>query len=323
MAQKYIYFFGGGEADADASPEMIELLGNKGAQLHEMTAMGLPVPPGFTISTELCAYFFENKGELPADLWKQAREYMHRIEKITGSKFGDSTADPLLVSARSGAAVSMPGMMDTILNIGLTEAAVNSYIERHNGSDESRRFILDCYRRLYEMFGENVYGIAKEDFRDIFDGLKKKAGAKEDIELGSAELAELIRKYKELYKKQGVTLPQDSFEQLQMAIKAVEESAMGEKARNYRKAEGLPEKIYTGVNVQAMVYGNENAVDCGTGVGFTRDPATGVKSRTNPYGEFLLGGQGEDVVSGRRNVLPISQMKKSVPKNRVKCRLTV
>ncbi|MFH1638825.1 MAG: pyruvate, phosphate dikinase [Chloroflexota bacterium] len=313
MSRKSLYFFGKGEAEGNASPEMVELLGGKGAHLHEMTAMGLPVPPGFTISTEVCAYYFNHDGRLPDGLLGEVREYTHQIEQITGSKFGDTTNDPLLVSARSGAAVSMPGMMETILNLGLTDKCVSRYIERHGSEEGPRRFILDCYRRLFEMFGENVYGISKESFRFIFDSLKAEVAVLEDTLLTSAHLEMLVGRYRKLYQKNNRELPQDPFLQLEAAIRAVEESAMGEKARSYVRDNNLPEMTCTGVNVQTMVYGNENNTDCGTGVGFTRDPVTGIKDREDPYGEFLLGGQGEDVVSGRRNVFPIKEMKKAVP----------
>ncbi len=309
---KLIYFFGGGKAEGDASPEMNELLGGKGAHLHEMTKLGLPVPPGFTICTRVCEYYMEHGGELPPGLFGEVKSYMRRVEGIVGSKLGDTEADPLLVSARSGAPVSMPGMMETILNLGLTDKCVANYIARHGKEEYARRFILDCYRRLYEMFGENVYDLSKETFHGIFDALKDAAGVKEETELNSAHLESLINQYRDVYKKHDIELPQDPYVQLELAIKAVEKSATGEKARNYCRDNHLPEKTYTGVNVQTMVYGNENAYNCGTGVGFTRDPSTGIKDRENPYGEFLLGGQGEDVVSGRRNVSPLSEMKTSV-----------
>jgi pyruvate,orthophosphate dikinase len=310
---KLIYFFGGGAAEGDASPKMNELLGGKGAHLHEMTKLGLPVPPGFTICTRVCEYGTEHGGELPPGLMGQVKSYMHRVEDIVGSQFGDSEADPLLVSARSGAPVSMPGMMETILNLGLTDKCIASYISRHGKEEYSRRFILDCYRRLYEMFGENVYSLSKETFHGIFDELKEQVGVKEDTQLNSSHIESLIEKYKKVYQEHNIELPQDPYVQLELAIKAVEKSATGEKARNYIRDNKLPEKTYTGVNVQTMVYGNENAYNCGTGVGFTRDPSTGIQDKQNPYGEFLLGGQGEDVVSGRRNVSPLSEMKKSVP----------
>ena len=313
MGKKLIYFWGDGGAIANTSDEMISLLGNKGAQLYEMTNMGMPVPPGFTITTDVCGYYFENDGQLPEGLTEQIRANISRLEQVTGYKFGDIEQDPLLVSARSGAAVSMPGMMETILNLGLTDKCVDAYIERHSNREQPKKFILDCQRRLYGMFGENVHGIEKEKFRKIFDSLKVKAKVQEDTLLTSSDLQILVEKYKELYKENGKELPQDPFQQLIDAIKAVEESAMGEKARNYRRAEGLPEKVWTGINIQTMVYGNENTTNCCAGVGFTRDPSTGIKNRENPYGEFLLGSQGEDVVSGSRNVSPISHMKQSIP----------
>ena len=313
MDKKFIYFFGEGQAEGDASDEMIRLLGNKGAQLQGMTKIGLPVPPGFTITTDVCDYYFEHDGQLPEGLVEQVRANISRLEQVTGYRFVDIEQDPLLVSARSGAAVSMPGMMETILNIGLSDKCVDAYIERHGNKEQPKKFILDCQRRLYEMFGQNVYGIEREKFRKIFDGFKEEAGIQEETLLTSSHLQTIVTKYKQLYKENGKELPQDPLQQLTDAVKAVEESAMGEKARNYRKAEGLPEKVGTGVNIQTMVYGNENITDCGTGVGFTRDPSTGINNRQNPYGEFLLGGQGEDVVSGSRNVFSISHMKQSVP----------
>jgi len=313
MGKKLTYFFSDGKAEGNASDEMIRLLGNKGAQLHEMTNMGLPVPPGFTISTDVCGYYFENDGQFPDGLTEQIRANISRLEQVIGYKFGDIEQDPLLVSARSGAAVSMPGMMETILNLGLSDRCVDAYIRRHGEQEQPKRFILDCQRRLYEMFGENVYGIERGKFRKIFDALKEEVEVQEDTLLTSSDLQMLVEKYKELYKESGKELPQDSFQQLIDAVKAVEESATGEKARNYRQAEGLPEKVWTAVNIQTMVYGNENATICCSGVGFTRDPSTGIKNRENPYGEFLFGGQGEDVVSGSRNVFPLYHVKQSVP----------
>ncbi len=313
MDKKLIYFFGEGKAEGDASDEMIKLLGNKGGQLQGMTKMGLPVPPGFTIITDVCNYYFEHDSQLPEGLDEQVKANMNRLEKVTGYGFGDFKREPLLVSARSGAAVSMPGMMETILNIGLTDKCVDAYIERHGNKEQPKKFILDCQRRLYEMFGQNVYGIEREKFRKIFDGFKDEAGVREDTLLTSSHLQTVVTRYKQLYKENSKELPQDPIRQLIDAIRAVEESAMGEKARNYRKAEKLPEKVWTGVSIQTMVYGNENTTDCGTGVGFTRDPSTGIRDEGNPYGEFLLGGQGEDVVSGIRNVFPITHMKQAVP----------
>jgi len=313
MGKKLIYFFGDGKAEGNASDEMAEVLGNKGAQLHEMTNMGLPVPPGFTISTDVCGYYFENDGQFPEGLTEQIRVNINRLEQVTGYKFGDIEQDPLLVSARSGATVSMPGMMETILNLGLTDKCVDAYIKRHGDREQPKKFILDCQRRLYEMFGGNVYGIERKRFRTIFDSLKEEVGVQEDTLLTSSDLQVLVEQYKELYKENGKELPQDHFQQLHEAIKGIEESAMGEKARNYRKAEKLSEKVWTGVNIQTMVYGNENTINCCAGVGFTRDPSTGIKNRENPYGEFLLGGQGEDVVSGSRNVFPLSHMEQSIP----------
>ncbi|MFC2047976.1 pyruvate, phosphate dikinase [Chloroflexota bacterium] len=313
MGKQFIYFFGGGKAEGSASDGEIKLLGNKGAQIHEMTNMGLPVPPGFTISTDVCGYYFENDSQLPEGLTEQIRANISRLEQVTGYKFGDIEQAPLLVSARSGAAISMPGMMETILNLGLSDKCVDAYIERHGNKEQPKKFILDCQRRLYEMFGGNVYGIEREKFRKIFDALKEEVGVQEDTLLASSDLQILVEKYKELYKENGKELPQAPFQQLIDAIKAIEESAMGEKARNYRRAEGLPEKIWTAVNIQTMVYGNENTTNCCAGVGFTRDPSTGIKDGENPYGEFLLGGQGEDVVSGSRNVFPILHMRQSVP----------
>ncbi len=317
MTDKYICTFQDEIEGTDE--ERRERLGNKGDQLGRMARLGLPVPPGFTITTDACRLYFEQGDSFPEKIRGEVQRNIHSLEKIAGARLGDTENDPLLVSVRSGAAISMPGMMETILNVGLNDENVEAYIRRHEQTeqhekgDQHKKFILDCQRRLYEMFGENVYGIKKEEFRRIFDGLKDKAGVEEETLLASDHLRALLEEYAVLYQHHGKALPQDPFHQLELAIKAVEESAMGEKARNYRRAEGLPEKVYTAVNVQAMVFGNENAVDCGTGVGFTRDPATGIKDKDNPYGEFLLGGQGEDVVSGKMNVFPLSEMKKSVP----------
>ena len=307
--EKRIYFFGNGQADGNGSKGMKELLGNKGAQLHEMTKMGLPVPPGFTLTTEVGRHYFESGGQLPDGLMESVKRSIKELEKIVSLKFGDVENDPLLVSARSGAAISMPGMMETVLNIGLTDDNVNAYRERHS-SEQASKFILDSYRRLLEMFGENVHGLEKEAFRNILDDIKAEVGVNEDTKLISKHMETIVSRYKGLYSQRGKLLPQDPIQQLKEAIIAVEESSMGEKALNYRKAEGLPDKVFTGVNIQSMVYGNENTINCGTGVGFTRNPETGAKEE---YGEFLLGGQGEDVVGGRRNVHPLSAMKDLLP----------
>lgn len=306
---KLTYFFGGGTAEGDASGEMVALLGNKGAQLQEMTNMGLPVPPGFTIPTGVCRDYFEHNGQLPDGLMEDVRADVGRLEQVTGKRFGDAENDPLLVSARSGADVSMPGMMETILNLGLNDEVVRAYMQRHGHDDGAARFILDCQRRQHEMFGENALGINKEEFRGLLDGLKEEVGVKDATQLSSSHLETLVHGYKQLYEEHGKEMPQDPFRQLEAAIRAVEESAMGKKARDYRRAEKLPEKVYTGVTVQAMVYGNKNRMS-GTGVGFTRNPETG---ENVPYGEFLLGGQGEDVVGGGVNVNKLSAMEKHLP----------
>ncbi len=309
-SKRLAYFFGDGKATG-ASERMITTLGNKGCLLHDMTMDGFRVPAGFTIPTYVCEYYFENR-QLPPAMAGTVRKNIRRLEKITGYKFGDAEDDPLLVSARSGAAESMPGMMETILNIGLTDKAVSSYIQRH-GDEQSKWYILDCQRRLYEMFGENVFGIKKDEFRQALDGLKTEEDVLHENNFSPVQLEKLVTLYKALFSRYGRNMPQDPFQQLVAAVCAVEESAMGEKARNYRKVEGLPEKVYTAVTIQTMVYGNKDPDTCCTGVGFTRDPSTGKKDRENPFGEFLAGSQGEDVVSGRRTPHKLAEMRERFP----------
>ncbi len=293
---KYVYTFGNGQAEGRA--DMKDLLGGKGANLAEMNHLGLPVPPGFTISTEICTYYYANNRNYPSELKKQVADGIAYIEKLTGAKFGDSQ-NPLLVSVRSGARASMPGMMDTILNLGLNDTTVKGLIAR--SGDE--RFAYDSYRRFVAMYGDVVLDLkpqTKEDhdpFEVLLEAKKHKAGVKYDSELNAAQLKELVAEFKAIIKeRKGIAFPDDPQEQLWGAVGAVFNSWMNERANVYRRLNRIPESWGTAVNVQAMVFGNLGS-DCATGVAFTRDPATGEKVF---YGEFLVNAQGEDVVAGTR-----------------------
>lgn len=309
MAKKYVYFFGGGKAEGTA--EMKKLLGGKGANLAEMTNIGLPVPPGFTITTEVCSYYYKHNQTYPKGLEEQVKKALAKVEKLVGRKFGDPK-NPLLVSVRSGAPVSMPGMMDTILNLGLNDETVKGLIEQ----TQNERFAWDAYRRFVQMYGDVVLGLKPEskEERDPFEVLieeKKKArGVEQDIELTAEDLKELVYEFKELIKKKkGVDFPEDPWEQLWGAIGAVFRSWMNPRAVAYRKIYNIPDDMGTAVNVQTMVFGNMGN-DSGTGVAFTRNPATG---ENEFYGEFLMNAQGEDVVAGIRTPLPISKLKEVMP----------
>jgi len=309
MSRKFVYFFGAGKADGDAS--MKNLLGGKGANLAEMTRLGIPVPPGFTITTEVCSYFYSHDEQYPPELKEQVEEALHKVEEIMGQKFGDID-NPLLVSVRSGAPISMPGMMDTVLNLGLNDETVKGLIKKTN--DE--RFAYDCYRRFVAMYGDVVLGLkpaAKDDidpFEEVLDKLKKDRGVQYDNELSAEDLKELVELYKKLIKERlGVDFPETPMEQLWGAIGAVFKSWNNPRAIAYRELNDIPDDMGTAVNVQAMVFGNMGE-DSATGVAFTRNPATGENVL---YGEYLINAQGEDVVAGIRTPQPINKAQKTDP----------
>ena len=299
MENKIVYSFNEG------SKEMKGLLGGKGANLAEMTRIGLPVPFGFTITTEACNKYYEDGRKITQEVVDAIYEKLADLEQVTGKTFG-STENPLLVSVRSGAVISMPGMMDTILNLGLNDDSVEGLAKRTG----NRRFAMDSYRRFIQMFGDVVQEISKEKFDKIFDGQKEKRGVKFDVELTAEDLEEVIAGYKELVKAEtGKEFPQDPREQLIEAVKAVFRSWMNDRAILYRKLNGISGSLGTAVNVQSMVFGNMGD-DSGTGVAFTRSPSTGEKKI---FGEFLVNAQGEDVVAGVRTPMPISEMAKQFP----------
>ena len=309
MGKKFVYFFGEGQADGSA--QMKDLLGGKGANLAEMTRLGIPVPPGFTISTEVCTYYYRNKGKYPEGLEEEVREALARLEKIMGRRFGDPEK-PLLVSVRSGAAVSMPGMMDTVLNLGLNDTTVEG-LAKETGDP---RFAYDCYRRFLSMYGDVVLGLKPESeddidpFEEIIDQLKKSRGVEFDNQLQAEDLKKLVQRYKELIrKKTGRDFPQEPMDQLWGAIGAVFGSWDNPRAIAYRELNGIPDDMGTAVNVQSMVFGNMGD-DCATGVAFTRNPATGENVL---YGEYLVNAQGEDVVAGIRTPQPINKAQKTDP----------
>ena len=289
----------------EGSKEMRNLLGGKGAGLAEMTRIGLPVPSGFTITTEVCNEYYREGGKLPEGLKDEILEYLNRLENKVNKKFG-SKDNPLLVSVRSGAPVSMPGMMDTILNLGLNDETVKGLEEL----TKDKRFAYDSYRRFISMFGNVVMGIKHEKFEEILEDVKKKYNVKYDSEIPVEGLIEIVNRYKELYKKEtGEDFPQDPYEQLMMAVEAVFKSWNNKRAIEYRRIYKIPETLGTAVNIQMMVFGNAG-YDSGTGVGFTRDPSTG---ENKLYGEYLLNAQGEDVVAGIRTPKPIDELKKDIP----------
>ncbi len=301
-ATKYVYFFGGSKADGNG--KMKDELGGKGAGLAEMTNAGLPVPPGFTIQTEACREYMR-LGHVSEEVDRQMEEALAHLEKLQGQKLG-SGENPLLVSVRSGAKFSMPGMMDTILNLGLNDESVEALARRSNNP----RFAADSYRRLIQMFGNVVLEIPKSAFDEVFDAKKKKKKAKLDTDLDAKALKEVIEEYKKVVKKHAKReFPQDPHEQLVMARDAVFRSWQNERAKHYRRINNIDDMLGTAVNVQAMVFGNLGETS-GTGVGFTRNPATGVKEF---YGEFLMNAQGEDVVAGIRTPVPISELQKIMP----------
>jgi len=304
MAQKRVYFFGGGRAEGNA--KMKELLGGKGANLAEMTNLGVPVPPGFTISTSVCAEYNKRKGKWPAGLQEEVDKNVHKLERTMGAKLGDPNR-PLLVSVRSGAAVSMPGMMDTVLNLGLNDDVIAGIIKK----TKNPRFAYDIYRRFIDMFGDVVMGCGHEHFEHVIDAAKKKAKVKMDNELSADQLKAVVDQYKKVYKKHvGRMFPQNGREQLKHAVNAVFDSWDTPRAVKYRKLNNITGLLGTAVNVQTMVFGNMGD-DCGTGVCFTRNPSTGKKEF---YGEFLMNAQGEDVVAGIRTPLPLKKLNRIMPK---------
>jgi pyruvate, orthophosphate dikinase len=299
---KYVYFFGGGKADGNG--KMKDVLGGKGAGLAEMTNAGLPVPPGFTIQTEACREYMRHNA-VPREVDRQMEAALHRLEELQGQKLGQGE-NPLLVSVRSGAKFSMPGMMDTILNLGLNDRSVEALAKRSN----SPRFAYDSYRRLIQMFGNVVLEIDKAAFEEVFDAKKKQKKAKLDTDLDAKALKEVIEEYKKVVKKHAKRdFPQDPHEQLIMARDAVFRSWNNERAKHYRRINNISDDLGTAVNVQAMVFGNLGETS-GTGVGFTRNPAIGTKEF---YGEFLLNAQGEDVVSGVRTPVHILELERIMP----------
>jgi pyruvate,orthophosphate dikinase len=300
---KFVYSFGEGKAEGNGG--MKDELGGKGAGLAEMTNAGLPVPPGFTISTQTCREYYKAGNRVPAEVETQMAEALNRLQRDLGQKLGDA-ANPLLVSVRSGAKFSMPGMMDTILNLGLNDATVEGLAKRA----KNPRFAYDSYRRLIQMFGSVVLEIPKSEFEKVFDGQKKKRRVKLDTELTADDLKAVIAGYKQVVKKTtGREFPQDTMEQLAMARDAVFRSWFNDRAKHYRRMNNISDDLGTAVNVQAMVFGNLGETS-GTGVGFTRNPATGEKEF---YGEFLMNAQGEDVVAGIRTPVPIKELQKLMP----------
>ena len=301
--EKYVYFFGGGKADGNGA--MKDALGGKGAGLAEMTNAGLPVPPGFTIVTSACRLYFQNGNQTPAEILAQKDEALAKLEALQGQELGDAK-DPLLVSVRSGAKFSMPGMMDTVLNLGMNDKVVEVFARKtHNP-----RFAYDSYRRFIQMFGNVVMEIPKQKFEHVFDGQKKKKKVKLDTQLTAEDLKQVIAEYKQVVRKEGgKDFPQDPQVQLNMAIEAVFRSWYNPRAQTYRCLNKISDDLGTAVNVQTMVFGNLGDTS-GTGVGFTRDPATGAKEF---YGEFLMNAQGEDVVAGVRTPVPIKELEKIMP----------
>src|SRR6187455_627840 len=310
---KYVYTWGNKKADGDGS--MKPLLGGKGANLAEMTRIGLPVPPGFTITTEVCTYYYANKRTYPKVLQVQMEAGVANMEKIMGCKFGATSGMPLLVAVRSGARDSMPGMMDTILNLGLNDQTVLSLA----AATKNERFAWDCYRRFIQMYGDVVMGVQKspdedhEPFEVVIHSLKHERYHEDvdDPKLTTADLKELVVRFKKLVRERtGKDFPADPWKQLDGAIGAVFGSWMNDRAIVYRRKYNIPSEWGTAVHVQAMVYGNTGETS-GSGVAFTRNPANGTKEF---YGEFLINAQGEDVVAGVRTPEPVAELKKQMPK---------
>ncbi|MCJ7586580.1 MAG: pyruvate, phosphate dikinase, partial [Candidatus Aminicenantes bacterium] len=310
MAKKYVYFFGAGKAEGNK--DMKGLLGGKGANLAEMAGIGLPVPPGFTVSTEVCDLFYKNKKRVPEDVKREVEKNLKRLEKTAGQGFGDPK-NPLLVSVRSGARASMPGMMDTILNLGLNGKTAAALIAKTRNA----RFVYDSYRRFVQMYGDVVLGlkpVAKDDidpFEAIIESKKRQRRIENDVDLTAEDLRDLVARFKAAIKqKTGHDFPEDPREQLWGAIGAVFGSWDNERAIAYRKMYDIPDSWGTAVNVQLMVFGNMGN-DSGTGVAFTRDAASGENTF---YGEYLMNAQGEDVVAGIRTPLPIADLRRDDPK---------
>ncbi len=304
MAEKRVYFFGGGKADGNA--KMKEFLGGKGANLAEMTNIGVPVPPGFTIGTMVCSEYYKSGGKWPDGLQAEVDENLAKLEEAMNARLGDPD-NPLLVSVRSGAAVSMPGMMDTVLNLGLNDEVIEGIIKK----TKNPRFAYDIYRRFIDMFGDVVMGCDHEYFEEVIHTAKKKAKVELDNELSAEQLKEVVDKYKSVYKEHvGELFPQDGRVQLRHAIDAVFGSWMIPRAVRYRELNNITGLLGTAVNVQAMVFGNMG-YDCGTGVCFTRNPSNGEKEF---YGEFLMNAQGEDVVAGIRTPMELKKLNKKLPK---------
>ena len=301
---KFYYFFGQGKADGSA--QMKDLLGGKGANLAEMSSAGVPVPPGFTITTDVCTHFYENGMEMPPTIDKELEKHMAALEKMSGKKFGDSE-NPLLVSVRSGAKFSMPGMMDTVLNLGLNDETVQGLADKSG----NERFALDNYRRFIQMFGNVVLGIDKDLFETVITKKKKDRRVKQDSSLQPNDLKDIVKRFKQIVKrKSGEPFPDDPYMQLRMSRDAVFRSWNNPRAITYRRLNNIPAGLGTAVNVQAMVFGNMGNTSA-TGVGFTRNPATG---ENEFYGEYLVNAQGEDVVAGVRTPKPISELAKEMPK---------
>ena len=301
--KKYVYYFGDGKADGTA--KMKDFLGGKGAGLANMTNLKIPVPSGFTITTEACNSYFENRKQYPGGMWEQVLANLKKVEKSMGATLGDPK-NPLLLSVRSGSKFSMPGMMDTVLNLGLNDTTLKALIAKTG----NEWFGLDTYRRLITMFGSTVMGIDRQLFENVLEKVKKKKGIELDTELSTKDLRALVEKFKGIYQKEtGKNFPRDPHQQLKLAINAVFDSWFGDRAATYRKINAIPHDLGTACNVQAMVFGNmgENS---GTGVGFTRDPSTGQRKF---FAEYLINAQGEDVVAGIRTPMHISEMKRKLP----------
>ena len=305
MDKKYVYFFGGGSAEGNR--DMKDILGGKGANLAEMSGIGLPVPAGFTVSTEVCNLFTQEGNKIPPAIEEEILQHLKKLETITQQKLGNKD-NPLLVSVRSGAKFSMPGMMDTVLNLGLNDQTLEGLVQK----TENRRFAWDCYRRLIHMFGDVVLEIPKKKFEDILRKKKKEIGIVNDLELTEKSLEGLVSEYKELVKEEtGREFPQDIKEQLFLAISAVFKSWNNPRAKTYRRLNHIPDDLGTAVNIQLMVFGNSGE-NSATGVGFTRNPATGEKEL---FGEFIVNAQGEDVVAGVRTPSPLKSLEMQMPKS--------
>ncbi|MDR0914535.1 MAG: pyruvate, phosphate dikinase, partial [Oscillospiraceae bacterium] len=302
MAQKYVYLF------SEGNESMKELLGGKGANLAQMVSLGMPVPQGFTVTTEACTRYYDDGRKIAPEIEAEVFDYLTKIEEINGKKFGD-VSNPLLVSVRSGARASMPGMMDTILNLGLNDDVAAGMIAG-NSDPKFARFVYDSYRRFIQMFSDVVMEISKKRFEVIIDELKEKKGVTNDIELETEDMKELVKLFKAYYKEQkGEDFPSDPKLQLIEAIRAVFRSWDNPRANYYRQQNDIPYSWGTAVNVQPMVFGNLNN-NSGTGVAFTRDPSTG---ENGLYGEYLINAQGEDVVAGVRTPNHISQLENDMP----------